>query len=69
MGLLEKGNRVLQLISEGRNKVKTDEYQDGANCKQRNSNSRWLDSELCGESHCKLAKFNCVIGSLNFTLT
>lgn len=69
MDLLEKGNRVLQLISEGRNKVKTDACQDGANCKQTNSSSRWLDSKQCGESHCKLAKFNCVIGSLNFTLT
>lgn len=67
---MRKGiTRVLQLISEGKNKEKTEDYQDGLNCKHTKSNYRWLDGELCRESNCKLAKSNCVIDSLNFTVT
>lgn len=65
MGLLEKGTNK-QLITEGRNKEKTADYQDGSVTR---FNYRWLDSELGGESHRKLATSNCVIDSLNLTLT
>lgn len=69
MGSLEKGNRVLQVISVGRNKEKTDEHQDESNCNLIKSNYSWLESKLCSEPNCKLAKFNYLIDSLNFTLT
>uniref|UniRef100_A0A671EWP5 Uncharacterized protein n=1 Tax=Rhinolophus ferrumequinum TaxID=59479 RepID=A0A671EWP5_RHIFE len=61
--------QVLQLISEGRNKEQTDEHQDGSNCKQTKSNSRWQDSRLCSELNCKLAKSHYVIDLRNFPLT
>lgn len=63
----KRADRVLQLISGGRNKEKRDECQDGSNCKLSRVHYRWLDSKPCGEFNCKLAKCNCAIDFLNFS--